>query len=91
MTYAHLRRDDFYGFNSCRAEASDVKIPITFPFHDPPTQEKREQGGKRETRDEIWGPCWGTAPGEGIRGDAGRVFQSQNQSGPNLTPVFTWN
>ena len=26
---AHLRRDDLN-------EATDVKIPITFPFHDPP-------------------------------------------------------
>ena len=34
---AHLRRDDLNGIKSCRAEATDVKIPITFPFHDPPT------------------------------------------------------
>ena len=29
---AHLRRDDLNGFNSFRAEATDVRIPITFPF-----------------------------------------------------------
>ena len=29
---AHLRRDDLNGFNSLRAEATDVRIPITFPF-----------------------------------------------------------
>ena len=45
--------------------------------------------GRGDWEDGCLGGFMGTAPGEGIRGDAGRLLQSQNQSGPNLTPVFT--
>ena len=65
---AHLRRDDLNGIKSCRAEATDVKIPITFPFHDPPAQEKRykEERERREMRfgDRVGGQLLEKASGE---------------------------
>ena len=64
-----------------------MRIPITFPFHDPPAQEKRykEERERREMRfgDRVGGQLLEKAS------YAERVLQSENQSCPNLTPVFS--